>query len=317
MGLKKKHATQYRHLDAAQNIFFGSELRTIRSRTYDVKFPALKGKTLVPVDTDVDPSNDLIEYRQYTQVGFAKVISAYADDLPRADIAGQAFTAKAVPLGDSYGYNFFEIEKAQRVGIPLEQRKANAARRAMEEKEDEIIAIGDSLYGLFGLLNQPNASIYTIPDGAAVGTDPKWTAKTSLEILADMHGIAQSIVDSTLGSEQPDTLILPPTRYSLIATKYVDESNPGGQTVLQAFLATSPYIRRVEQWSKLETAGSGGTKRMVAYRLDPDALGHPVLKEFTQLPDEKRGLEVVVDCVAKVGGVIVYYPLSMAYGDNI
>ncbi|WP_423056875.1 major capsid family protein [Achromobacter xylosoxidans] len=36
---------------------------------------------------------------------------------------------------------------------------------------------------------------------------------------------------------------------------------------------------------------------------------------FNQLAAQARGLELVVPCLARAGGVVVYYPLSMAKGD--
>lgn len=56
---------------------------------------------------------------------------------------------------------------------------------------------------------------------------------------------------------------------------------------------------------------------MVCYRRSPDALEAIVPQEFEQFPAQERGLEFVVPCHAKCGGVVLYYPLSMAYGDGI
>lgn len=314
MGKTKRKIRRYHpHLDAAENIYFGNNIRQTRARTYDLKLPNLKGRTLVPVDTETDNAVDTITYQQFTAVGVAKIIASYADDLPRADILGKTFSAPVKSLGAAYGYNIQEIRKSQRAGIPLPQRKANAARRAIEEAIDRIIGTGDAANGLLGMLNQPNALLYTVPDGA--GAASEWPTKTPAEILRDMHGIAQFGVDTTKGAEQPDTLLLPPSRYGLVATTYLSDTN--NQTILQAFLATSPYIRNVDQWSPLETAGAGGVKRMVSYRRDPDAIQFPIPQDFEQFEEERRGLELVVPCHARVGGVLLYYPFSMAYGDGI
>ncbi len=309
MKIRRKHP----HLDAPENIYFGDQIRAVKGRAYDIKFPNLKGRTLVPVDTEIDNATNVITYRQFTAVGVAKIIASYADDLPRADIAGKEFSSTVKSIGASYGYNIQEIRTARKAGIPLPQRKANAARRAIEERIDAIIAAGDAANNLLGLLNQPNALLYTVADGA--GGDSTWDTKTPAEILRDLHGIAQFQVDTTRAQETPDTLLLPPSRYGFIATTYLSETN--NQTILQAFLQTSPYFRNVDQWAPLETAGAGGVKRMVSYRRDPDAIQFPVPQDFEQFEEERRGLELVVPCHARVGGVVVYYPFSMCYGDGI
>ena len=38
---------------------------------------------------------------------------------------------------------------------------------------------------------------------------------------------------------------------------------------------------------------------------------------FTQYPPQERGLEFVVPCESRYGGIITYYPLSLAIGYGI
>ena len=56
---------------------------------------------------------------------------------------------------------------------------------------------------------------------------------------------------------------------------------------------------------------------MIAYRRDPDAFTLEIPQMFEQLPVQERGLEFVVPCHSRIGGVIIYYPLSMAIGEGI
>lgn len=299
-------------LDEAQTIFLNRQLRRVKAKTYDMKFPNLIARELVPLATDVSPTQAVIVYEQYTQAGMAKIGASYADDAPRVDISGKQFTAQVRNVIDSYGYNIDEIEAAAEAGTDLKARKAIAARRAIDQAIENVVGFGDSLHGLLGLANQPNALMYTVPDGAS--TDPEWETKTAEEILEDMHGIAQYIVDETKEAEVPDTLLLPPTSYGLIARKRVTDSS---LSILNAFLEADPNIKTVRRWAPLETAGAGGAKRMIAYRRDPEALELIIPREFEQLPEQARNYEFVVPCRARVGGVILYYPLSMAYGDEI
>lgn len=314
LALKRK-PRRHHILDAAENIWFGKQIVSTRARAMQVRYPELKGRTFVPKADGFDNATDTFDYVQYDGVAVAKIIASYADDLPRADVTGRTFFGTVKSLGNAYGYSLQEIRKARRNGVPLSQQKANVARRAHEELVDKLLAHGDAANSLLGLLNQPNALAMSAPDGAGAGTDSAWTAKTPDEILADMHAGPQAMVDATNQLEQPDTLLLPPSRYGLVATRYLDKT--AGQTVLQAFLATSPYITNVDQWSPLETAGAGGTKRAVFYRRSPDALEAVIPQEFEQLDEQARGLEVVVPCHSRCGGVIVYLPLSMLYLDGI
>jgi hypothetical protein len=300
-------------LDASESAFLSRQLEQIRAQTYDIKLQALKGRDLVPVDNSVSPGAEVVTYRQFEPIGLAKIISNYADDLPRADVIAREFTSKIRGIGASYGYSVQEIRAAQFAGVPLEQRKANAARRAIEEKIDLIIKTGDSQNGLLGLLNQTNTTAFTVPAGAATTTP--WTTKTPDEVVKDLHGIANGIVSSTKEVETPDTLLLPLAQYTLIATKRMGDGSDA--TILKFFLSTSPFIKNVIPWAPLAGAGAAGADRMVCYRRDPDALQVVISQEFEQFPPQTEGLEVVTACHARCGGVVVYYPLSISYGDGI
>src|SRR5690606_3742705 len=144
------------HLDANESVFFARELEFVKSRSYDKKYAELKARLLIPVSSEAEAWADAIVYESYDQVGAAKLIAGYADDLARADVKGQEHINPVKSLGCSYGYNIMEIRKSQARGKSLEQRKANAAKRAILQKENSLAFLGDSATGLNGFLNHPN-----------------------------------------------------------------------------------------------------------------------------------------------------------------
>lgn len=299
-------------LDAAENAFLGQALVVVKSQTYDRKFPEFKARRFVPLDSSIPATAETMLVRGYDMVGSAQLIAAYSDDLPRADVFASETSVTFRSLGNSYGYSLFEVRKAAAAGVPLDQRKATAARRAAESLIDRVLAVGDSATGLIGLLNQPNAMIYTVPAGA--GGDTKWSTKTPQEILADLIGICEFIIDSTNEVESPNLILIPRAQMTLLRTTQF--SIASDKTILEWFRANYENIR-IDTWYRLKGAGVGGTDRMVAYNLSPDHLQGAVPQEFEQLPPQERNLEFVVPCHARVGGVILYYPMSMAYGDGI
>ena len=301
------------NLDADENIFFERQLEQVRAQSYDVKYAQLKARLLIPVDNSIDPGAETVKYEQYDMVGQAKIINSYADDLPRSDVKAKEFRQPIKGIGSAYGYSIQELRAAKFAGKPLEARRANAARRAIEQTIDRIGATGDANNNLLGLLNQPNALSYVVPNGA--GGQALWSTKTPDEILKDMNGVANLIVSTTLEIELPDTLALPVDQFSLVAS--TARSPNSDTTILDYFLKNNPYIQAVEPWAKLAGAGSGGTDRMVAYRRDPDALMLVIPQEFEQFPPQSKGLEFEIPCHARCGGVQVFYPLSICYGDGI
>jgi hypothetical protein len=127
-------------------------------------------------------------------------------------------------------------------------------------------------------------------------------------------GICEFIVDQTVETEAANAIVLPRKQFAkLRVTKF---SNISDRSIIEWFRATYPGVM-LDTWYKAKGAGAGGTDRMVAYTLDPDHLQGYIPQEFEQLPVQERNLEFVVPCHARIGGVAVYYPLSMSYGDGI
>lgn len=296
------------NLDNGESVFFARELESIKTRLYDVVYPELKARMFCPVDNSAGPGAESITYYQYDKVGMAKIIGDYSDDLPAADATGKKFTSPVESIGNSFRYNRQEVEASAMAGRPLRVMKAMAARRAHEQKVDEICAFGDSSTGLNGMLNHVNVPVGNAPNGA-------WAPGTaSDDVLADLNEGVQTMISTTKSVEAPDTLLLSPTKFTYLAqTRLVDQNT----TLLEFFLRTNPWIRNVDHWYRLEDAGVGGTQRMVFYRRDPSVLTLELPKEFTQLPVQERNLAFVVPCHSRIGGVIVYRPLAMLYRDGI
>lgn len=303
--------------DAGESAFFARQLEEIRGRSYDLKLIELKARMLIPVDNSVPPGADAVTYRQYTSFGVAKMVASYAEDFPRADVYGKEFTVRPKSIGASYGYNVQEIRAAQMTGLPLEQRRANAARRAIEEKIDSIAQVGDTDTGLTGFLNQGTFTSYVIPSGSGSGATQAWTTKTPSEILADMNGIVNAVISNTKEVEHPDTMLLPIDQYTLIAVTPFSAQNASNVTILEMFLRNNPWVSEVEPWYALKGAGASTSDRMVVYKRDPDHLMLVIPQEFEQFPPQVKGMEFVVPCHARCGGVQVPYPLAIAYGDHI
>lgn len=311
---------RFDQMDAAESVFFSRQLEKIRSGSYDTKFAEFQGRKFVPVDNSVDPSEEVITYRQFTEVGYAE----WAKDLgrgPRVDLYGTEFSTYVRQVKAAYGYGMDEARKAQRMGMDLPSRKATAARRAIEQKLDQAIWTGKPDGSLLGLLNQSNTTSYTVANGQA-GTKT-WETKSPDEILLDMYNIEAAIINGTLDIEKPDILLLPLSSYQLIASRRLGDGSD--TTILRHFLATAISVTSVERSYKLEsaTAAYGETssaftgKRMVCYNRSPEKLVAIIPQEFNQLAPQVDGFEVVTQCEGKTGGVVMYYPKSLAYGDGI
>lgn len=301
-------------LDANESAFFKRELEYIKSETYDVIYKDLKATRFLPVSTEVTSGSTDIVYKSFSKVGMAVIISDYANDFPRVDIYGEEKTAKVRGVGDSYGYSIVEIRRAAKAGLSLERRRADAARRAIDELIDDIAWNGDADYGLQGFIDYPGITEYTVPNDGE-GDTKTWSTKTPDQINRDVAGIVSAIINPTNGKEIPDTLLLPWNQYNLIATTRMTDGND--KTILTYIMENNPWLKRIDWLTELSGAGDSSTDRMMCYEYNPMKLTLELPQLFEQFEADKTGAEYVIPCYAETGGVIIYYPASVAYGDGI
>lgn len=302
------------NLDADQNMYFARELEHVKEKTYDKRYPDLKARSLFPVSHEAGPAAESITYYQYDMVGVARIIGSYTKDLPRADVRGKKFTSPIESIGVSYGYSLQDVRAAAAAGKALEQRKANAARRANEQRVHTVALFGDEEFGLPGFLTNPNIPVSTVAaDGT--GSATTFASKTPDKILRDMNALPNAIVADTKGAEIPTTLLMPLEQFTYISSTRLGDGSD--TTILKHFLENNPFIKEVDWLNELAGAGTAGADVMVAYKRDPDALTLEIPQEFEQLPVQEKGLEFEVPCHSRLGGVIVYYPLSAAIAEGI
>ena len=287
-----------------QSAFFLRELEDIDAAAYDIKRPKLEALELLNTKP-VNPGANEYTFRQFDKRGIAKIISDYQDGFPRADVGGVEFTSKLKSVGLGFGINFQEVRAAIMEGRPLDRMKAEAAQRGIGEKTNSVALLGDTEHGLYGLFNQPDATI-------VVGTGG-WGSATADQILSDMFGLVDSIPTLTKETENPNMLVLPYAKLRFIGTKRLT-TTVSDTTVLEFFKKQRPNVE-VRGAMKLETASAGGANRMVAY--DKNSLFWLVAVPMETLPVRQQGHETVTDYHARVGGVVAPYPLSIAYMDAI
>ena len=302
-------------LDEGESIFFARELEHIKSKTYDIKYPELKARSLFMPDFTSNAGAESITYEQFSQVGMAKIISNYADDLPRADVQGKEFTARVRTIASSYGYNFDEIQAAKMAGKPLTNRKAASAKRADAVLENKIAFFGDVEHDLQGFLSNPNVNVVVLPaDGA--GSSKTFASKTPVQIVRDLASLPTAVHTNTNGVEVADTMLLPLAQYNLIFATHF--SNASDKTIGEWFLGSNPHIKSIDWVNELKNAAGGGSlDLMVAYKRDIDHLSMEIPSDYKQLPVQMKGLEFIVPTHQRFGGVLIYYPLSVAKAEGL
>jgi hypothetical protein len=287
-------------------IFLARELETILARAFEVEYADIKYSTVIPVSSEVGTGADSFTYRVFDKQGSMKVIGDKAQDLPRADVLRKEVTHPVRSLGASFAYTVQETRAAAMVpGMNLEQRRANAVRRAYEEKVQEIAYFGDAPSGMKGFFNN-NQVDKLVPDHwfdtADITTD---------EMLQLLNEPATRIVQNSNMKEMPNTMLVPYNAYRIIST--TPRSTTSDTTVMEFFLRTNPMITAIEPINELEASKSGGAlskDRVICYDRSPDKLQLHVPQPLEFLPPLRQSLEFSVAAHARIGGLALYYPKS-------
>jgi hypothetical protein len=285
-------------------IFLARELETILARAFEVEYADIKYSSIIPVSSEVGNGSDSFTYRVFDKQGSMKVIGDKAQDLPRADVLRKEVTHPVRSLGASFAYTVQETRAASMVpGMNLEQRRANAVRRAYEEKVQEIAYFGDTPSGMKGFFNN-NQVDKLVPN--------KWfdTATTD-EMLELLNEAPTRLVQNSNMKEMPNTMLVPYNVYRVIST--TPRSTTSDTTVMEFFLRTNPMISAIEPINELEATKSGGAlskDRIICYDRSPDKLQLHIPQPLEFFPPVRESLEFTVAAHARIGGLALYYPKS-------
>ena len=308
--IENSSAGKFKQDDA---LFIAQELNYIRSRALEVEHSPLNSFRVFPQETDVPAGAETALQLVYDSVGMAKIVADYGDDLPRAEAVATTIPAKVYTVGDSYGYNYVELEHARMANVNLEARKALSARRGIDLKLNNIAWFGDAEHGIVGFINNPNIATVTIPaDGT--GSSAQFVDKTPDQIIRDMNAIINEVSNNTNGVEMPDTVLLAPAVYDLLES--TPKSQYSDRTILEFLRGAHPEVTRWMKIGELKGAGTGATDMVIAGVFRPEYIRQENPVRFEQLPVQYRNLEYVVPCVSRTLGVTVNVPVcfASAYG---
>ena len=309
--------------DAQQALsFLRQQAAEIENEVYETQYADTQYQNLVPVDTGLDEWAKSVTYYSTDKVGRAEWSHHKAQDVPYADVMRSEAEVAIEMAAIGYEYTLEEIAQARRLGISLEPDRADAALRAYEEFVDAVALYGAAEKGWAGLLNNATVTAGTAPaDGTAGATD--FPSKTSNQVLRDINAVVGGIYVDTKRIEVADTILLSLTRYNYLAT--TPRSDTSDETILSYLLRTNVLTvttgrpLRVFAVLGLETAGVGGTQRMIAYRYARDVvkLHLPMPHRFLQAANVPGSIIFKVPGIFRLGGTEIRRKAAVRYLDGI
>lgn len=313
--------TNLSRLDSNQNIYFSRQLEAIDTRSYETLVAGMLARRYIPLIEGIPEWANSYTYRMYEHAGYAKIIGPNANDLPRVSVTAKEVSRLIKQIGVSYGWTVREIAQASATGAPLDEMTVQAARSAVARQIDDLLAVGSTAHGIQGLATIPDVTPSTAGSKTGGGTTWLGAGATGDEILLDIAtGISN--IRSRLkqaGDQIPAfakfTVLLPSLQYAKLATKA--RTSTSDTTLLKYALMNNPWIESIEEWDKLDGAGASNVDRMIIFPRDPMWGGAIIPQEFSALPPQEEGLNIVVPATASCGGVIVRYPVAMEYVDGV
>jgi hypothetical protein len=294
--------------DTAESVFFARQLEHVKAKVFDILYPELKGRMMVPVQGDAPAGARTITDTTFDRVGRAKVGAPGAVDAPRIDVFGVQDSRPVRLITCSIGWHIMEIWSAQMAGVALNSKKLAAARMATEFEIDDIAAVGSPDNGIpTGFINDASVTI-----DAATGV---WSGLTPEQIVADISEMYIGMKDDTNGLAMPDTLALPEAQHADISTR--QRSTASDATILDYIRRNFPWLRAVVPWNKLKAAGVGAVDRALLYQRSENVVTQDIPVEFMTLPVFQKGQNFEIECLATTAGTKIHQSGMVRYMDGI
>lgn len=300
--------------------FLTPQMHRIEAQVYMTKYPSFDISTYVPVNTEGDMWDVGTLVYSMDKVGEAKFLSGGSFDVPYAntkmDQAARNFHLAAI----GYEWDTQEMQRAAKLGRALSSDKASAAVMAADRFIYGICMTGntpkaESEKGWTGFTNNASVPAAQVADDGTASSRA-WSQKDADLILRDVNEALTAVEIGSSETHIANTVVLPTTAYNEIATKRIGDS---GVTILQ-FLLTNNVAGENLQILKsraFETAGTGGSRRLVAYDRNDQVLRFLLPGPHQFLPAfQKSSLVYEVAGLMNVGGLDVRLPKAMAYRDS-
>lgn len=308
--------------DAQQALGFivPQQLR-IETEVYQTQYPAWDFGQFLFVDEGGDMWDVGSLFYSGDIAGAAQFLSGSGFDMPYADISRAQFLQQNHFAGIGYEWFLQELKRAEKLGRDLSAEKAGAATEVANEFKYGIAMRGVSEKGTTGLINDgtvPTANVAATGTGAST----LWSTKTPDQILADVNEILTAPFIFTRERRIPNTLVLPTTRSLFLNSARLGTVSK--DTILGFIAENNMYTRTTRQplnilfSRELETAGAGGTARMMAYDNNKSVLRFYLPGDHTFLPVfQKSSMTWAVDGIMNIGGTEFRLPGAAAYRDGV
>lgn len=286
------------------------DLEAIDNKIYEPKKEELKARTIFSLKTDVPAGAETYSYDVITRSGSAKILAPGADDIPLVDADMERHTEQIYSIAAAFRLSVQEIRQAQLAGRPVETTKADTTRKAIAEKENRLVWVGDADHNIKGVVNATGIQTLAV-DQNEDGTSTKWKDKTGKEIVTDIRK-AKNLVNKLPG-HTADTLIVTPDAFEHLEKEFNEYTN---QSVLE-YIKSQNWFKRIDFTSDIEKQGTDKTDCFLVFDSSPDVVEILLTMDVTRHPQEYKFPNYKIPFEERTGGAIVRYPMAIVRGEGI
>ncbi|MEI7209249.1 major capsid family protein [Pectobacterium carotovorum] len=296
--------------------FLVNQAAHIESEIYRIEYPQFKYNTLLPLDNSAPDWAQAVMFRSIDARGELQLFGPNSTDVPTVDIAmSQGFKdINMAALG--YTYSIEEIGFAMLNNVNLDAERGQGVRDVVEQGLNKIYLLGDKGVGE-GLYTSPNVSVEAATSTlvALVAAIPT----NGTQPIIDFFGNAYNTVylDNTLTVHRPNTFVLPPEQFQLLARTLLSSQNASNVTLLQFLRTNFPDIT-FEDDILLKGAGVAGADRMAVYKKEIRIVkGHDVMPLRFLAPATADNVNFKVPAILRTGGTEWRIPKAGHYVDGV
>jgi hypothetical protein len=301
--------------------FLTPQLHRIEAEVYMTRYPSFDITEFMPVDTSGDMWDVGTLVYSMDNIGQAKFLAAGAFDVPYADTKMSQNVRNYHLAGIGYEWNTQEMQRAAKLGRSLPSDKALAAGQAADVFVYKVAMTGQNPAGVSekgwtGFTNNGSVPSAQVPaDGT--GSLRTFASKTPDQVLRDVNELITSVEVNTGEVHVANAVTFPTSIYDYLATTRITGTSMTIMAFLLANNVAGPGLK-IKKSRALETAGTGGTKRMIAYDFNPLVLKFHLPGAHQFLPPFQKGsLLYEVAGIMNVGGTEVRLPKAMSYRDGM
>ena len=317
-------------------VFFQRQLEYIQAQSYDVLYPELMAREVFALNTEGGEGINTITYRSYDKRGEAAIIAGKVTDLPRGDIDGKEYSLSVRTLGNAYGYSRQELAASRLTGMPLEQRKVDATRRAYEELVNQLSWFGSATHDIHGLFGGPASAPWStvtrnvVASAAGGANSTVWGVdKTPDEVIADLTSACAKLYTDTKKLFRPTVILMSVEKKQYLMN--TPRSLQSDVSILDWFLRNNMFIKSADAIKDINelagiydaaatapfdpTGASDDGFTVMAESLDNMRLREPF--PYVHLPVQYKGLEFEVNCYGRFAGLELIRPGAVQHFEGV